>query len=49
MKNRQPLANMFVKAPFTLNEFFKDIIADELNIKAVTFNRRCTFIYYLHL
>ena len=37
MKNRQPLANMFVKAPFTLNEFFKDIIADELNIKAVTF------------
>ena len=38
MKNRQPLANMFVKAPFTLNEFFKDIIADELNIKAVTFS-----------
>ena len=37
MKNRQPLANMFVKAPFTLNEFFKDIIADELNIKTVTF------------
>ena len=37
MKNRQPLANMFVKAPFTLNEFFKDIIADELIIKAVTF------------
>ena len=30
MKNRQPLANMFVKAPFTLNEFFKDIIADDV-------------------
>ncbi len=37
MKNRQPLANMFVKAPFTLDDYFKDIIADELNVKAVTF------------
>lgn len=37
IKNRQPIANMFVKAPFTLPEFFTDIIRDELNTKKVTF------------
>lgn len=37
LKNRQPLANMFVKAPFVLSEFFVEIIENELNIKAVTF------------
>ena len=37
IKNRQPIANMFVKAPEALSEYFADIIRDELNTKKVTF------------
>lgn len=37
IKNRQPIGNMFVKAPFELPEFFVDIIREELNTKKVTF------------
>jgi isoleucyl-tRNA synthetase len=37
IKNRQPIGKMYVKAPFALNEFFKAIIEDELNIKEVVF------------
>ena len=37
IKNRQPVANMFVKAEHALPEFFVEIIEDELNVKAVTF------------
>ncbi|MEY8427486.1 isoleucine--tRNA ligase [Lachnospiraceae bacterium 46-15] len=37
IKNRQPIANMFVKAPFKLPDFFADIIREELNTKKVTF------------
>ncbi len=37
LKNRQPIAGMYVKAPFELSEFFKEIIEDELNVKSVTF------------
>jgi len=37
IKNRQPIANMFVKADFNLDEFYKEIIEDELNVKNVTF------------
>ena len=37
IKNRQPIANMYVKAKKELSDFYKDIIADELNVKAVTF------------
>ncbi len=37
IKNRQPIAKMFVKAPFELSEFFKEIIEDELNVKEVVF------------
>ena len=37
IKNRQPIANMFVKADFTLDDFFKVIIEDELNVKKVEF------------
>ena len=37
IKNRQPVARMFVKAEHTLPEFFVEIIEDELNVKAVTF------------
>ncbi|MBR5931057.1 MAG: class I tRNA ligase family protein, partial [Lachnospiraceae bacterium] len=35
MKNRQPLANMFIKAPWEMPSYFTDIVADELNIKHV--------------
>nr|MCR5117929.1 DUF5915 domain-containing protein [Lachnospiraceae bacterium] len=37
LKNRQPIASMYVKAPFELSEFFKEIIEDELNVKEVKF------------
>ena len=37
IKNRQPIANIFVKAPKVLPEYFTDIIRDELNSKAVSF------------
>lgn len=37
MKNRQPIGMMFVKAPHALDEFYLDIIRDELNVKEVTF------------
>ncbi len=37
IKNRQPIGNMFVKAPHILPEFFVKIIEDELNIKKVSF------------
>jgi isoleucyl-tRNA synthetase len=37
IKTRQPIAGMYVKAPFALEDFYKEIIEDELNVKAVTF------------
>ena len=37
MKNRQPLAMMYVKAEQTLPEEYLEIIKDELNVKAVSF------------
>ena len=37
IKNRQPIANMFVKAPFKLEGYFAQIIREELNTKSVTF------------
>jgi isoleucyl-tRNA synthetase len=37
IKNRQPIGNMYVKAAKELSEFYKEIIEDELNVKAVTF------------
>ncbi len=37
IKNRQPVADMFVKAAQTLPEFFVEIIEDELNVKRVEF------------
>ena len=37
IKNRQPIGNMYVKADFTLSEFYKEIIEDELNVKHVEF------------
>jgi isoleucyl-tRNA synthetase len=37
IKNRQPIGSMFIKAPWTLDEFYLDIIRDELNVKSVGF------------
>ena len=37
IKNRQPIAKMYVKAPEALPEYFVDIIRDELNVKDVEF------------
>ena len=37
IKNRQPIGEMIVKAPSVLDQFYLDIIADELNVKKVVF------------
>jgi isoleucyl-tRNA synthetase len=37
IKNRQPIGQMYVKAPEALGSFYTDIIADELNVKEITF------------
>ena len=37
IKNRQPIGNMYVKAPNVLSEYFAEIIEDELNVKKVNF------------
>ena len=37
IKNRQPLAAMYINAPSELGDLYKEIIADELNVKTVEF------------
>ena len=37
IKNRQPLAKMYVKADFALDSFYTEIVTDELNVKALEF------------
>jgi len=37
IKNRQPIAKMFVKASYELSDFYTTIIAEELNVKKVEF------------
>ncbi len=37
IKNRQPIGRMYVKADAKLSSFYKDIIAEELNVKEVLF------------
>jgi len=37
IKNRQPIGNMYVKAPRELSEMYTSIVADELNLKKITF------------
>ena len=39
IKNRQPIGQMYVKADFDLPEFYKEIVAEELNVKVVTFTQ----------
>ena len=37
IKNRQPVARMFVRAPKAVGEYFREIIENELNVKEVLF------------
>ncbi len=37
IKNRQPISRMYIKADFKLDDFYTDIIEDELNVKEVIF------------
>ena len=37
IKNRQPIGDMYIKAPAVLSQYYIDIIEDELNVKKVTF------------
>ena len=37
IKNRQPISKMYLKAEFTLSDFYVDIIKEELNVKEVVF------------
>ncbi len=37
IKNRQPISTMFVKAAHDLTDFYKEIIAEELNVKNIVF------------
>nr|MDE6926727.1 class I tRNA ligase family protein [Acetatifactor sp.] len=37
IKNRQPISRMYIKADFTLEQFYTDIIREELNVKEVVF------------
>ncbi len=37
IKNRQPLAKMYVQSPSELGEYYKEIIEEELNVKEVVF------------
>ena len=42
IKNRQPIGKMYVKADTTLDSFYTEIIADELNVKEVEFTDNVT-------
>ncbi len=37
IKNRQPIATMFIKAGYVLGNYYKEIIEEELNVKQVRF------------
>ena len=37
IKNRQPIGQCFIKASFTLEDYYLDIVKDELNVKTVEF------------
>lgn len=47
IKNRQPIAKMYVKSVWALSKYYKEIIEDELNIKEVEFTSEIAdFITY---
>ncbi len=37
IKSRQPIGKMYVKAPFTMEDNFADVVKDELNVKEIIF------------
>lgn len=39
IKNRQPVSTMFIKSQQELSDFYKDIIAEELNVKQIRFTQ----------
>ncbi len=39
IKNRQPISAMFIKSQQELSDFYKDIIAEELNVKEIRFTQ----------
>ncbi len=39
IKNRQPIGKMYVQAEEELSDYYKEIIADELNVKTVVFTK----------
>ena len=38
IKNRQPIGTMYVKAENVLDDFYQDIVKDELNVKQIVFS-----------
>ena len=47
-KNRQPLANMYVKAAVELPKFYADIVKEELNVKNIEFREDVdSFVSYV--
>ncbi len=38
IKNRQPIGTMYVKAESVLDDFYQDIVKDELNVKQIVFS-----------
>ncbi len=48
IKNRQPLANMYVKADVELPTFYSDIVKEELNVKNIEFREDVdSFVSYV--
>ncbi len=48
LKNRQPLSTMYVKCDLALEDFYSDIIKEELNIKNVAFTENVgDFVSYI--
>ena len=43
IKNRQPIAHIFIKSSFTLSDFYRQIIADELNVREVEFTEKVQY------
>ena len=49
LKNRQPLAQMYVQAEDELADYYKEIIEDELNVKDVVFTKdAASFVNYTY-
>jgi isoleucyl-tRNA synthetase len=49
IKNRQPIARMYVQAPYELPESFQALVTDELNIKELVFTKDADEFTVYHL